>query len=182
MDVDLNLNLNLNLDFAKDKTTPINSTDTNTITNTNTNNCVIEFNFGGCEFEVEYKSMVETWMDLYNDENINRFTLVFKAREEGVSPPISYVYRLSKFIREIKKLRKNNPVKYGKLEQTIVMITSSTFKTLLDMLFTMITPLSAIYITSTHENVEKIIGFIERQEDVVKNTTGLEGVKYISVK
>jgi hypothetical protein len=145
-------------------------------------NCVIEFNFGIYEFEVEYNSMVETWMNLYDDETITCFTLVFKSCEEGVSPPISYVYRLSKFIKEIKSRMKVNPVKYGKLEQSIVMITSPVVKRLLYMLFSMITPLSNIYIVSTHENVENIVGFIERGEDVVKKTCDLKGVKCIGVK
>jgi len=160
------------IEFENTSSTPV-------TTVSNSNNCVINFNFGGSEFEVEYNAMVDTWMGLYDDDNIKKFTLVFKACDEGASPPLSYVYRLSKFLKNIKKQRKIERDKYNKLEQSVVMITSKAVKLLLDMLFKLVTPLSTIYIVSTNEHIDTIVECIEHQRDIPEN---IKGVKCICVK
>ena len=156
-----------------------NTSSTPVTTDNNSNNCVIEFNFGVSGFDTEYNAMVDKWMELYNDDNIKKFTLVFKACDEGASPPLSYVYRLSKFLKDIKKRRKTERDKYNKLEQSVVMITSKTIKLLLDTLFKLVTPLSTIYIVSTNEHIYTIVECIEHQRDIPEN---IKGIKCIRVK
>lgn len=140
------------------------------------NSCIIEFNFNINNIEEQYNNMTTTWLSYYEDNSIDNFTLVFKGDDDN-NIPINYVYRLSKFIKKIKNKRKKDYVKYNKLSQSIVMIKSKYMRALLNLLFTLVSPLSDLYITSTIEQTNMITDNIEKGNTILPET--LKDIQHI---
>jgi|TARA_Y100000389_G_C17414922_1_gene493121 hypothetical protein len=138
--------------------------------------CIIEFNFNMNNIEHDYNHMINAWLGYYEDNNIDKFTLVFKGDNDS-NIPIKYVYKLSKFIKNIKNKRKEEYDKYNKLSQSIVIIKSKNMRILLDLLFTLVTPLSDLYITSSIEQTNMIIDNIEKGNTILPES--VKGIKYI---
>ena len=138
--------------------------------------CIIEFNFNMNNIENDYNNMIKAWSGYYEDNSIDKFTLVFKGNDDS-NIPIEYVYKLSKFIKKIKNKRKKEYDKYNKLSQSIVIIKSKNMRMLLDLLFTLVTPLSDLYITSSIEQTNMIVENIEKGNTILPEN--VKGIKYI---
>ena len=116
-------------------------------------------NFWGSGFqglEEEYSNLENRWMALYDNDNIASFSLIFKTDNSEVNIPVSYVYRMYNFLGNLKKLREENPVKYGKLKQSIIIVKSGNLRFLLKMLFSLIAPFANVYIVSNDETCEEV--------------------------
>jgi len=146
------------------------------INENNKNSCIIEFNFNIINIEEQYNNMTNMWLSYYEDNSIDNFTLVFKGDDDN-NIPVNYVYRLSKFIKKIKNKRKKEFIKYNKLSQSVVMIKSKYMRTLLNLLFTLVTPLSDLYITSTIQQTSTIVDNIEKGNTILPET--VKGITYI---
>jgi len=142
----------------------------------NKNSCIIEFNFNINNIEEEYNNMTNIWLGYYQDNSIDNFTLVFKGDDDS-NIPINYVYRLSNFIKKIKNMRKKEYVKYNKLSQSVVMIKSKYMRALLNLLFTLVSPLSDLYITSNIEETYTIVDNIEKGNTILPEN--VKGITYI---
>lgn len=141
-----------------------------------TDSCIIEFNFNMNNIEDDYNNMINAWLGYYEDNSIDKFTLVFKGNDDS-NIPIKYVYKLSNFIKKIKNKRKKEYDKYNKLSQSIVIIKSKNMRMLLNLLFTLVTPLSDLYITSSIEQTNMIVENIEKGNTILPET--VKGIKYI---
>lgn len=140
---------------------------------------IVEFNFGNSDtndFDIEFNNMKKKWMSLYEKDEIEKFTLVFKTDDSDFSIPIQYVYHMHIFLSELKGLRNENPLKYSKLSQTIITIKSGNLRFLLNMLFKLISPFSNVYIVSTDELSDTILSYVKKGNKI---PTNIDDVTYI---
>ena len=140
---------------------------------------VVEFNFANSDyngFDKEFNNMKNKWMSLYEDDSIEKFTLVFKTDDSDFSIPIQYVYHMHVFLSELKGLRSEKPLKYSKLSQTIITIKSGNLRFLLNMLFKLISPFSNVYIVSNDKSTDNILNYVKKSMNIPNN---LEDVTYI---
>ncbi len=141
-----------------------------------------EFNFGKTgwdAFDEEFNNLKKTWMDLYENDKIISFSLIFKTTDSDFTIPINYVYKMYNFMKKIKNLNSKNPLKYGKLQQSLVVIKSGNIRFLLGMLFKLISPLSDVYIVSDDALCDKIKPYIINNIAVDMK---IEGVTLINAK
>lgn len=164
----------LKKELAQTEKTPKNKTD-----NLQKKNYIQEFNFGstsGEDFNVEFENMKKKWKSLYENDNIEKFSLVFKTDESDFSIPIQYVYYMHVFLSELRGLRYENPVKYGKLNETIITIKSGNLRFLLNMLFKLISPFSNVYLVSDDKQTDTILYYVKNNREIPKN---IDDVTYI---
>lgn len=150
--------------------------DNNSVNVVKNKSCIIEFNFNINNIEHDYNNMVQSWLSYYEDDNIDEFTLVFKGDNDN-NIPMSYAYKLSNFIKKIKNKRRKDYKKYNKLSQSIVLIKSKNMRMLLNLLFTLVTPIADLYITSNVEQTNILINNIEKGVTILPEN--VSGIKYI---
>jgi hypothetical protein len=139
--------------------------------------CIIEFTFGMLGMEEEFSAMVDAWAQLYDDDSVDMFSIVFRPSGMESDIPIIYAYRMSKFINRIKKLRKTNP-KYNKLENVIVLVANKSSRAIINILFKITTPMSNVYLVSEPHQVDVAIECIVN--DAPPQEKSIDGIKYIS--
>jgi hypothetical protein len=94
------------------------------------------------ENDEEFQDFLKEWLNLYSQEKY--FSFIFDTREISEIPSLKYCFQIAAFISRIKSL----PVKY--LEKSSIIVSNSMIQTLIDLVFSIQTPISDVYIyTST---------------------------------
>jgi hypothetical protein len=108
---------------------------------------IVEVLINGLPQNNEFDEFLQNWLQLY-DRNQN-FILLFDIRNIG-DINIKYCFKMSLFIRSI---RKQNP-QY--LQKSIILINNDKIKRLLDLIFTLQSPVADVFIINTEESINDI--------------------------
>jgi len=95
----------------------------------------------------EFDEFLQNWLQLYNRQE--PFLFLFDIRDLG-DISIKYCFKMSLFIRSI---RKQNP-QY--LQKSVILINNNKVKRLLDLIFTLQSPVADVFIINTEENIDDI--------------------------
>tara|TARA_B110000977_G_C11044231_1_gene479976 strand:+ start:48 stop:500 length:453 start_codon:yes stop_codon:yes gene_type:complete len=95
--------------------------------------------------EEEFDNFLKEWLVLYHNQN--NFMYIFDTRMMKIISPI-YSLKMAFFI---KKLRKQ-PIHY--LEKSLILVNDNRIKKLLDMVFTLQSPVAPVYLWMT-ERIDK---------------------------
>lgn len=110
-----------------------------------TNLPIIKVNFSNdTQIESEFDFLLEEWMKLYDDKQ--DFYFIFDTRNLS-SLNIKYAYRISSFIKKLKKL----PYQY--LKKSIIIVKNSYITFLLNLVFSITLPVADVYLFSNHTDI-----------------------------
>jgi hypothetical protein len=128
-----------------------------------TNFPIIKISFNAeKQIESEFDEFLQEWIKLYDEEK--EFYFIFDTCELGMLN-VKYAYKMSKFIKEIKKRDKQY------LKKTLIIVKNQYISFLLNIVFSLTKPVANVYLFSNTD--DKII-----KEDIhnIKNETELETV------
>lgn len=94
----------------------------------------------------DFNYFLNKWEELY--KNKKNFIFIFDTQNVGF-PPIKYCYKLTMFIKELKKQK----IQY--LEKSYIIVKSNNVKHLLNLIFKIQSPIADVYLTDT--NVANIL-------------------------
>lgn len=114
------------------------------------------------QIESEFDTFLKEWVDLYDQEK--EFYFIFDTCELGMLN-VKYAYKMSKFIKEIKKRDKQF------LKKSVIIVKNQYISFLLNIVFSLTKPVANVYLFSNTE--DKII-----KEDIhnIKTPTELDTV------
>ena len=108
---------------------------------------IIQVLINGIPQNNEFDEFLQNWLQLYNRQE--QFLFLFDIRNLG-DISIKYCFKMSLFIRSI---RRQNP-QY--LQKSIILIDNNKVKRLLDLIFTLQSPVADVFIINTNENINDI--------------------------
>ena len=105
----------------------------------------------------EFNDFLVNWTLLY--QNKTDFSFIFNTVEVGLVNP-KYCFKMTKFIRKLKKF----PHQY--LQKSIIIVSNSYIKYLLNLIFRIQKPVAPVYIFSSNEpvNYDLLLNKIENNE------------------
>jgi len=99
------------------------------------------------QVEAEFDSFLDDWVKLYNEEK--EFYFVFDTCELGMLN-VKYAYKMSKFIKELKKRDKQY------LKKSLIIVKNQYISFLLNIVFNITKPVANVYLFSdTNDKVIK---------------------------
>ena len=108
----------------------------------------------------DYYLFEKEWLDCYNYKK--QFIFVFDTTNVGMIH-IKYVYKLTKFIHNLKKKKFNNPNEYDFLQYSIIIVNNWYIKHLLNITFMIQKPVSTVYIIEKNYDIEKLYYKLENK-------------------
>ena len=105
----------------------------------------------------DFNEFLQSWLKINKMQK--NYMFVFDTRNLGVTNPI-YVYRLAKFIKELKK----QTPKY--LQKSIIIVNNKYLRYLLEFLFTIQDPVSQVFIVDKIENSSIVIDSIKNNYSI----------------
>ena len=108
----------------------------------------------------DYYLFEKEWLDCYNYKK--HFSFVFDTTNVGMIH-IKYVYKLTKFIHNLKKKKLNNPNEFDFLQYSIIIVNNWYIKHLLNITFMIQKPVSTVYIIEKNYDIEKLYYKLENK-------------------
>ena len=108
----------------------------------------------------DYYLFEKEWLDCYNYKK--HFSLVFDTTNVGMIH-IKYVYKLTKFIHNLKKKKFNNPNEFDFLQYSIIIVDNWYIKHLLNITFMIQKPVAPVYIIEKNYDIEKLYYKLENK-------------------
>ena len=96
------------------------------------------------EKEDEFTDFLKKWILLYNDKK--DFTFIFDTVDVGI-PNISYCYKMTKFIRRLKKFE------HQYLQKSLILVSNKYIKYLLNLIFRLQQPVATVYIYNVNKDI-----------------------------
>lgn len=122
--------------------------------------------------EEDFNYLLDKWTELY--EKKENFIFVFDTTNVGC-PPIKYCFKLSNFIKKLKKRKEQY------LKKSIIIVKSKIVKYLLEFIFKLQGPVADVYIISNDLN-ETIEILKEKQFDKLNITNKIKsGESFFSI-
>ena len=118
----------------------------------------------------ELEGFFKEWLSLYEEKK--EYMFIFDTTQLGM-PNISYCYKLKQFMNELRKL----PKQY--LKRSLILVSSSYVKYLLNFIFSITTPLAIVHIYNLPDSSEDI-NYVDVFNSVINDE--LEGVTTIHPK
>lgn len=111
---------------------------------------------GAIGSEANYLKFLEDWLNCY--EQGQPFSFVFNTADMHLKwSDASYVYKLAKFMQELRLKKAAEPVKYGLLQESIIIVESSITSRLLTLLFSLKKPISTVTLCEPDMTIIKTI-------------------------
>lgn len=108
----------------------------------------------------DYYLFEKEWLDCYNYKK--QFIFVFDTTNVGMIH-IKYVYKLTKFINNLKKKKYNNPNEFDFLKYSIIIVNNWYIKHLLNITFMIQKPVAPVYIIEKNYDIEKLYYKLENK-------------------
>ena len=108
----------------------------------------------------DYYLFEKEWLDCYNYKK--HFSFVFDTTNVGMIH-IKYVYKLTKFIHNLKKKKFNNPNEFDFLQYSIIIVNNWYIKHLLNITFMIQKPVAPVYIIEKNYDIEKLYYKLENK-------------------
>jgi hypothetical protein len=108
----------------------------------------------------DYYLFEKEWLDCYNYKK--PFIFVFDTTNVGMIH-IKYVYKLTKFIHNLKKKKYNNPNEFDFLQYSIIIVNNWYIKHLLNITFMIQKPVAPVYIIEKNYDIEKLYYKLENK-------------------
>ena len=108
----------------------------------------------------DYYLFEKEWLDCYNYKK--HFSFVFDTTNVGMIH-IKYVYKLTKFIHNLKKKKYNNPIEFDFLQYSIIIVNNWYIKHLLNITFMIQKPVAPVYIIEKNYDIEKLYYKLENK-------------------
>ena len=108
----------------------------------------------------DYYLFEKEWLDCYNYKK--HFSFVFDTTNVGMIH-IKYVYKLTKFIHNLKKKKFNNPNEFDFLQYSIIIVDNWYIKHLLNITFMIQKPVAPVYIIEKNYDIEKLYYKLENK-------------------
>ena len=108
----------------------------------------------------DYYLFEKEWLDCYNYKK--PFIFEFDTTNVGMIH-IKYVYKLTKFIHNLKKKKINNPNEFNFLQYSIIIVNNWYIKHLLNITFMIQKPVAPVYIVEKNYDIEKLYYKLENK-------------------
>jgi hypothetical protein len=108
----------------------------------------------------DYYLFEKEWLECYNYKK--HFSFVFDTTNVGMIH-IKYVYKLTKFIHNLKKKKFNNPNEFDFLQYSIIIVNNWYIKHLLNITFMIQKPVAPVYIIEKNYDIEKLYYKLENK-------------------
>jgi len=108
----------------------------------------------------DYYLFEKEWYNCYNYKK--PFTFEFDTTDVGMIH-IKYVYKLTKFIHNLKKKKKYNPNEFDFLQYSIIIVNNWYIKHLLNITFIIQKPVSTVYIIEKNYDIKKLYYKLENK-------------------
>ena len=108
----------------------------------------------------DYYLFEKQWLDCYNYKK--PFIFVFDTTNVGMIH-IKYVYKLTKFIHNLKKKKYNNTNEFDFLQYSIIIVNNWYIKHLLNITFMIQKPVAPVYIIEKNYDIEKLYYKLENK-------------------
>ena len=109
----------------------------------------------------DYKKFEDDWLKCY--EYKKKFIFIFDTSNVGMIN-IKYMYRLTLFIKSLKKKIINNPNNFNYLQYSIIIVNNFYIKHLLNLTFMIQKPVAPVYIIDKKYNFEKLYYNLKNNE------------------
>lgn len=113
------------------------------------------------ESNEDFENFLNQWLKYYEEKK--EFTFIFDTTNVEF-PPIKYCFKMSNFIRKLRKQEKQY------LQKSIIIVKSKTVKRLLGLIFFLQAPVAPVYMTEDEKN------------SVLLNPNNINVIKYIEGK
>ena len=98
--------------------------------------------------EEDFDKFLEEWLKLYIQQK--DYTFIFDTRNVS-SIQIKYSFRMSEFIKELKKQE------YHYLKKSIILIDNTFVKTMLNFILNLQSPIAPIYLVNNEEEINLVL-------------------------
>ena len=128
---------------------------------------IVEVVFNSITNDSEYNMFEESWIDLYKEEK--KFYFIFKMANI-TNVHAKYISKIVTFIKFIK-----NNIKNQYLQFSIIIVSNSFIKHLLNIIFKLTTPVAPVYIVNRNDYYNNLL------DDIISNKKISGKIKYVSV-
>lgn len=108
----------------------------------------------------DYYLFEKEWLNCYNYKK--HFSFIFDTTNVGMIN-IKYVYKLTKFISDLKEKIKNKPNEFNFLQYSIIIVNNWYIKHLLNITFMIQKPIAPVYIVEKNYNINKLYHKLENK-------------------
>ena len=108
----------------------------------------------------DYYLFEKDWLNCYSYKN--PFSFVFDTTNVGMIH-IKYVYKLTKFIRDLKEKIKNKPNEFNFLQYSIIIVNNWYIKHLLNITFMIQKPIAPVYIVEKNYEINNLYYKLENK-------------------
>jgi hypothetical protein len=122
---------------------------------------IVRLTFGNTISNEEFEEIKKNWLKQYLNEA--DFYIIFDTSNMNTLP-ISYIYKLSQFISNLKKIKNQY------LKASILLIKSNFVRNLYSFYLKLQKPISKVYIVKNEEDVEIIINKLKNKEKITEYT------------